>query len=43
MREEGLSLLAADFPAITEMDFNPVLAYPEGAAPAAVNVRIKIR
>jgi hypothetical protein len=34
--------LAADFPAIAEMDLNPVLAYPEGAAPAAVDVRVKV-
>jgi len=38
-----VSRLAADFPAITEMDLNPVFAYPEGTAPAAVDVRIKVR
>ncbi|MBI5477488.1 MAG: acetate--CoA ligase family protein, partial [Deltaproteobacteria bacterium] len=37
-----VSRLAADFPAIAEMDLNPVFAYPAGTAPAAVDVRIKI-
>ncbi len=37
------SRLAADFPVIAEMDLNPIFVYPEGAAPAAVDVRIKIR
>ncbi len=37
------SRLAADFPAITEMDLNPIFAYPEGTPPAAVDVRIKVR
>jgi len=35
--------LAADFPAIVEMDLNPVLAYPAGQAPVAVDARIRIR
>jgi len=35
------SRLAADFPAITEMDLNPIFAYPDGAS--AVDVRIKVR
>ncbi len=34
--------LAADFPEITEMDLNPVFAYPAGQAPAAVDVRVKV-
>jgi acetyltransferase len=37
-----VSRLAADFPAIVEMDLNPVFAYPAGVPPAAVDVRIKI-
>jgi acyl-CoA synthetase (NDP forming) len=37
-----VSQLAADFPSICEMDLNPVLAYPAGTAPAAVDVRIKV-
>lgn len=35
--------LAADFPAIAEMDLNPVFAYPAGQAPVAVDARIRIR
>ncbi len=38
-----VGLLAADFPDITEMDLNPVFAYPTGQAPAAVDVRIKVK
>ncbi len=38
-----VSRLLADFPAIAEMDINPVLLYPVGTAPAAVDVRIRIR
>jgi acetyltransferase len=34
--------LAADFPAIVEMDLNPVFAYPAGQAPVAVDARIRI-
>jgi acetate---CoA ligase (ADP-forming) len=34
--------LAADFPAIAEMDLNPVFAYPQGTAPVAVDVRIRV-
>jgi acetyltransferase len=37
-----VSRLAADFPEITEMDLNPVFAYPRGKAPAAVDVRVKV-
>jgi len=37
-----VSRLAADFPEITEMDLNPVFAYPKGQAPAAVDVRVKV-
>lgn len=36
------SRLAADFPSIAEMDLNPIFTYPEGTAPAAVDVRIRI-
>ncbi len=36
------SRLAADFPSIVEMDLNPVLAYPEGTPPCAVDVRIRV-
>jgi acyl-CoA synthetase (NDP forming) len=35
------SRLAADFPAIAEMDLNPIFAYPRGTPPAAVDVRIR--
>jgi acetyltransferase len=38
-----VSRLAADFPAIVEMDLNPIFAYPAGQSPAAVDVRIKIK
>jgi acetyltransferase len=34
--------LAADFPQITEMDLNPILVYPAGTSPVAVDVRLKI-
>jgi len=37
-----VSLLAADFPEIVEMDLNPIFAYPEGRAPVAVDVRLKV-
>jgi acetyltransferase len=37
------SKLAADFPGIVEMDLNPIFTYPKGTAPAAVDVRLKIR
>lgn len=37
------SRLAADFPEIVEMDMNPIIAYPPGQPPCAVDVRIKIR
>ncbi len=37
-----ISRLAADFPQISEMDLNPVLAYPASAAPVAVDVRMKV-
>jgi acetyltransferase len=35
--------LAADFPAIVEMDLNPVFAYPAGQEPVAVDARIRVR
>jgi hypothetical protein len=38
-----VSRLAADFPGITEMDLNPVFAYPAGTPPAAVDVRIRVQ
>ena len=34
--------LSADFPAIAEMDLNPIFTYPRGTPPVAVDVRIKI-
>jgi acetyltransferase len=37
-----VSRLVADFPAIVEMDLNPILTYPD-QPPAAVDVRIKVR
>jgi len=37
-----VSRLAADAPEIVEMDLNPVFAYPPGAPPSAVDVRIRI-
>ena len=37
-----VSRLAADFPAICEMDLNPILVYPAGTPPAAVDVRLKV-
>jgi acetyltransferase len=37
-----VSRLAADFPAIVEMDLNPIFAYPQGTAPSAVDVRIRV-
>jgi acetyltransferase len=36
-----VSRLAADFPAIVEMDLNPIFAWPDGAA--AVDVRIRVK
>jgi hypothetical protein len=38
-----VSRLVADFPGIVEMDLNPIIAYPAGALPVAVDVRMKIR
>ncbi len=38
-----VSRLAADFPQIVEMDLNPVIIYPEGTAPAAVDVRMRVK
>jgi acetate---CoA ligase (ADP-forming) len=38
-----VSRLAADFPGIVECDLNPIFAYPAGTAPAAVDVRMKVR
>ena len=37
-----LSRLAADFPAIEEIDLNPVFAYPKGTPPAAVDARLRV-
>jgi len=37
-----ISRLAADFPQIGEMDLNPILVYPSGAAPVAVDARMKV-
>lgn len=37
-----VSLLAADFPEIVEMDLNPIFAYRAGQAPVAVDVRLKV-
>ncbi len=36
------SRLVADFPQITEMDLNPIFAYPAGTPSVAVDVRVKI-
>jgi acetate---CoA ligase (ADP-forming) len=38
-----ISRLVADFPEIVEMDLNPIIAYPAGTLPVAVDVRMKIR
>ena len=38
-----VSMLAADFPEIVEMDLNPIFAYPSGQAPVAVDVRLKVQ
>ena len=38
-----VSRLVADFPAIVEMDLNPIFAYPAGTPPTAVDVRLKVR
>jgi acetyltransferase len=38
-----VSRLAADFPQITEMDLNPIFAYPKAASPVAVDVRLKVK
>jgi acetyltransferase len=37
-----VSRLAADFPAISEMDLNPLFVYPAGSPPVAVDVRLKV-
>jgi len=37
------SALVADFPCLAEMDLNPVIAYPAGRAPTAVDVRVRVR
>ena len=34
--------LASDFPQIAEMDLNPILTYPAGTLPVAVDVRLKL-
>ena len=38
-----VSALVADFPCVVEMDLNPVLAYPAGQPPTAVDVRVRVR
>ncbi len=38
-----VSRLLADHPRILELDLNPVLAYPEGTAPCAVDARVKLQ
>ncbi|HEY3360185.1 MAG TPA: acetate--CoA ligase family protein [Polyangia bacterium] len=38
-----VSRLVTDFPAIAEMDLNPIFAYPVGQAPVAVDARIRVR
>ncbi|MFC1853062.1 acetate--CoA ligase family protein [candidate division CSSED10-310 bacterium] len=35
--------LGSDFPTITDMDLNPIITYPEGTSPVAVDVRIKVK
>ena len=37
------SRLVADFPGIVEMDLNPIIAYPTGKSPCAVDVRIRLK
>ncbi|HLE61353.1 MAG TPA: acetate--CoA ligase family protein [Thermoanaerobaculaceae bacterium] len=37
------SRLVADFPSIVEMDLNPIITYPAGRAPFAVDVRLRVR
>jgi len=37
-----LSRLAADFPAIEEIDLNPVFTHPAGEAPVAVDARLRV-
>ncbi len=37
-----LSMLAADFPAIEEIDLNPVFAYEKGTPPVAVDARLRV-
>jgi hypothetical protein len=37
-----VSRLAADFPQIAELDLNPVIAWPRGAAPTVADVRLRI-
>ena len=37
-----LSRLAADFPAIEEIDLNPVFAYEKGTASVAVDARLRV-
>jgi acetyltransferase len=38
-----VSRLVADFPEVSELDLNPVLAYPAGTPPCAVDVRLRVR
>jgi acetyltransferase len=38
-----VSQLLTDHPAIEELDLNPLISYPEGTSPVAVDARIKVR
>lgn len=38
-----LSLLALDFPQLTEIDINPIILYPQGKGARVVDVRMKIQ
>ncbi|MFH1808324.1 MAG: acetate--CoA ligase family protein [Pseudomonadota bacterium] len=38
-----VSRLTSDYPAITEMDLNPIFTYPAGQSPAVVDVRLKLK
>jgi acetyltransferase len=38
-----VSRLVADFPAIAEMDLNPIFAYPAGQAPVCVDARVRVK
>ena len=41
-QRDSYARLAADFPAIEEVDLNPVFAYDEGTAPLAVDARLRV-